>query len=147
MYNAPSLTVSNLWNQSTSEPSSSQLHIISSKKRKKQHLPSHPKPNKVPHPSFNIHDANETASDGIIGSEIETAIPEYFVQRSHTERRQRSANAWQELMPSLIHPLMAALHSMAPDSTDRVPEVETFTCKSGCDIRTSSVKNISFGGM
>src|SRR3984885_15739200 len=135
MYNAPTPTVSNLWNQSTSEPSSSQLHIISSKKRKKQHLPSHPKPNKVPHPSFNIHDANETASDGIIGSEIETAIPEYFVQRSHTERRQRSANAWQELMPSLIHPLMAALHRLAPASTDRVPEGETFPLQSWWEIK------------
>jgi hypothetical protein len=143
--NTPSLIISDLPNQSTSEPSSSQSRIVSSKKRKKQHLPLHPKPSKVPKPGFHIHEANEAASDGITESDIETA--QYFTQPSHTERRQRSANAWQELMPSLIHPLMAALHSMAPDSPDGVLEVETFTCKYGCDIRRSTVKIISFGGI
>ena len=50
-------------------------------------------------------------------------------------------------MPSLIYPLMAALHSMAPDNAEGVSEVEAFTCKSGCNIRRSRVKSISFGGM
>jgi hypothetical protein len=107
----------------------------------------HPKPSKLPKPGFNIHETNEAASEGIAGSEIETAIPEYFTQLSHTERRRRSADAWQELMPSLIHPLMAALHNAAPDSADGAPAAEAFTCKYGCDMKRSTVKSISFGGM
>ena len=78
-----------------------------------QHLPLQPKPSKAPKPGVNIHEANEDDSNGIAGSGIETTIPEHFTQPSHTECRQQSANAWQELMPSLIHPLMAALHRMA----------------------------------
>lgn len=146
--NIPSVAISNLRNQSTPEPSSSsQPCIAPSKKRKTQHLPLQPKPSKAPKPGVNIHEANEDDSNGIAGSGIETTIPEHFTQPSHAERRQRSANAWQELMPSLIHPLMAALHRMAPNNTDGVPEVETFTCNHGCNIRKSTVKRISFGGM
>lgn len=139
----PSLRMSDLPNQAPASPSH-QPHVISSKKRKKQHLTSHARHGKAPKPGSSI---SKAASEGTDEYEVEAEIPDGFAQSGHTERRRRSANAWEELMPSLIHPLMAALHNMAPQSADRAMEVETFACESGCNVRRSAVKNISFGGM
>src|SRR5260370_39307784 len=59
----------------------------------------------------------------------------------------REKHAWQELMPSLIYPLMTALHAVTENVTDGVVEVETFRCLSGCHIQRNTVNIVSFGGL
>jgi len=121
-------------------------------KRKKQDPLLRPKASKLPKPDpgVDVHEANDANSQEIHDFDFEGAIPDDFIpqiESSHTTRRRRNANAWQEAMPSLIQPLMAALHTVAPHNTDGVIEAEVFTCKSGCYIRRSTVKSVSFGGM
>src|SRR5260370_36138757 len=48
-------------------------------------------------------------------------------------------------MPSLIYPLMTALHAVTENVTDGVVEVETFRCLSGCHIQRNTVNIVSFG--
>lgn len=65
-------------------------------------------------------------------------------ESSHSQRRRRSAAAWQEVTPSLIYPLMGALRKITEnrDSADW----NTPVCLSGCEVRYSWVKVVSYGG-
>jgi hypothetical protein len=132
----------------TASTSSIQPPPISRKKRKKQHPPLPAKASKLRKSDYDadVDETNDAAEEGInnfdLGIIPEECIPQ--TESSHTERRRRNANAWQQLMPSLIHPLMASLHSIAPNNST---VDEPFTCVSGCEIQRSTVKSVSFGGM
>jgi hypothetical protein len=143
--------MSTLANPPAAASTSTRPSLISGKKRKNG-PPLHRKASKVPKPD---HDVDvDGKNEGIDDEEtndfnFEATIPEGLLPQtksSHTERRRRNANAWQEVMPSLIYPLMATLHTIAPNSTHRAIDVAAFTCVSGCDIKRSMVKSVSFGG-
>ena len=147
----PSINMSTIPNPPAAASTSTRPSLISGKKRKKG-PPLHRKASKVPKPD---HDVDVDGKNEGIGEEetndfdFEATIPEGFnpqTKSSHTERRWRNANAWQGVMPSLIYPLMATLHTIAPNSTNRAIDVAAFTCISGCDIKRSTVKSVSFGG-
>ena len=146
----PSINMSTIANPPATASTSTWPSLISGKKQKKG-LPSHHKPSKVPKPDHDVDGKNEGIGDEETNDfNFEAIIPEGFnpqTKSSHTECRRQSANAWQEVMPSLIYPLMATLHSIAPNSTNSAIDVAAFTCKSGCDIKWSMVKSVSFGGM
>jgi hypothetical protein len=143
----PSISVATIANPPAAASASTQPSLISGRKRKKQHPLLHPKASKVPKPDADVGVANDAIGEEMSDFDFEGTIPETFnpqTKSSHTERRQRNANAWQEVIPSLIYPLMAALHTIAPSSTDRAIDV---ACISGCHMRRSTVKSVSFGGM
>jgi hypothetical protein len=148
----PSINVPMIANPPAAASTSTQPPLISGRKQKKQDPLLHPKASKVPKPDpgVDVDEANDAIGEEMNDFDFESVIPEDFIpqtESSHTKRRRRNANAWQEVMPALIHPLMAALHAIAPNNTDRVIEVEAFACISGCQIRRSTVKIVSFGGM
>jgi hypothetical protein len=123
-------------------------------KRKKKYPLLHGKATKLrkPDPTVNF-EANDAIIEDGDDFDSEGGIPEEFIHdmephlSHHTQRRQRNVNAWHELMPSLIQPLMAALHIINESSTDGVVEVEAFTCVSRCQITHSKVNIVSFGGV
>lgn len=80
---------------------------------------------------------------------LESTILEDFTincgPRSHTQRRQRSAAAWSEIMPTLVYPLMAALHSISK-SYAHEEFLKVSACQSECETKQSTVNVVSFGG-
>lgn len=130
-------------NQPAAASISRQPHLTSVK-RKTQDPPFHANGGKLRKLD---DDANDLAGNGFA---INAAVPEDFLCQKdthHTQRRQRNADAWGKLMPSLIYPLMAALHNIPKMGTDSIVKVEGSICLSGCETRTSEVKIVSFGGM
>ena len=131
--------------------SSVQRPLVYGQKRRKQGHPSPPKASKTLKPDYyaDVEEANCATPEETNDFDLEGAIPEGFIlqtEPSHTQRRQREANAWQELMPSLIYPLMTAFHAVTENITNGVVEVETFRCSSGCLIQRNTVNIVSFGG-
>lgn len=129
-----------------STSTSSPLPVAGVKKRQKRNPPP-PKANEVQKSddNGNMKDAND-----FIGGDVNSSILEEFFNESetpHTQRRKRNAEGWQELMPSLIHPLMAALHSISKTELNEVVEVESVAPLCSCNMRSSVVKVVSFGGM
>jgi hypothetical protein len=92
---------------------------------------------------------NISDSKDHVDTDIQSLLPDIIPPNNphYTQRRERNAAAWQEVMPSLIYPLMAALHTLSKNKADEPVDVKLFTCLSGCDVKTSVVKVISFGGM
>ena len=145
----PSIHVPMIANPPAAASTSTPPPLISGRKQKKQDPLLHPKASKVPKSDPGV-DVDDAIGEEMNDFDFESVIPEDFIpqtESSHTKHRRRNANAWQDVMPSLIHPLMAALHAIAPNNPDRVIEVEAFACISGCRIRRSTVKSVSFGGM
>jgi hypothetical protein len=128
----------------------SQPPLISGRKRRKQDPSSHLQADTLQKLDYDadVDEINDAIGEGINDFDCEGTIPEEFIpptESSHAERRRRSANAWQQVMPTFIHPLMAALHNIAPNITIRAER--SFSCVSGCQIRSSTVKSVSFGGV
>lgn len=76
--------------------------------------------------------------------------PLYSYPQDHTLRRQKNTAAWDTLLPTLVHPLMAALKTMSERPSKPAPwhDVdEPLKCHLPC-IRVTNVVNVlSFGGM
>ena len=93
----------------------------------------------------------DSAGEDMDNFGFEGATPDGLIpqnQTEHTQRRQKSALAWNEAMSSLTYPLMAALHKIKQDKNGRHIEVEGSTCQSGCETKSASVVNIiSFEGV
>lgn len=119
--------------------------FLSKGKRKNEHPSSPRKASKVQTPNYDadLDEANDAIGNGINEFDFDTPKTEPH----HTKRRQRYANAWQELMPTLVHPLMAALHTISPNSANKNIEVQASSCVSTCYRTRSTVKSISFGGV
>jgi hypothetical protein len=138
---------------STPSSSSGHLPLAKGKKRKKEELPSR-RNNKARHVAkveedVKIKDANEPVAGDMDELDVNYRIFENIVpnesETAHTRRRQKSAAAWRELMPSLVYPLLVTLHkinSNEPENTFGTEKCTSSTCK----VQSSVVKVVSFGG-
>ena len=123
---------------------STQPPLISGRKQKKHDPPSHPKASKMPkhHYDVDVDEGNEAIGEEMNDFDFDAAIPEGFTPQaepSHTKFQKREAHSWQKLVPSIIHPFMAALH-ITENHTDGVVEMEAFTCVSRCCLTSFTLR-------
>lgn len=134
-----------------SASNSSKVSLVSGKKRRNNATASHPKGSKVQKSdnSAKVDTRMDSAGEDMDDFGFEGAIPDGLIpQTEHTQRRQKSALAWNEAMSSLTYPLMAALHKIKQAKNGRCIEVEGSTCQSGCEKKGASMVNIiSFEGV
>jgi hypothetical protein len=98
--------------------------------------------------SADVKEADDDAGNINDFDATDVSIFEDFLPNAdsaHTQRRQKSAAAWRDLMPSLVHPLMGALDNISNNRPNDDPPSPTHL--STCKVRTSVVKVVSFGGM